>query len=70
VQGMDTEDHTTIVRALAPLSEMLTYSPTLRSITGGRGDFHMELARYDEVPRHLQEKIIAAVSKEEEEEEE
>ncbi len=69
VQGMDTEDHTTIVRALAPLSEMLTYSPTLRSITGGRGDFHMEFSHYDEVPKQLQEKIIAAAGKEEEEEE-
>jgi len=52
-----------------PLAEMLTYAATLRSITGGRGDFHMEFNRYDEVPKHLQEKIIAAAGKHEEEEE-
>ncbi len=70
VQGMDPGDGQTTVRAQVPLSEMLTYSQTLRSITGGRGDFHMELSGYDEVPKQLQEKIIAAHAGEEEEEEE
>jgi elongation factor G len=70
VQGMDTGDGSTMVRALVPLAEMLTYSQTLRSITGGRGDFHMEFSHYDEAPRNIQEKIIAAsgVGAEEEEE--
>ncbi len=70
VQGMDTGDGSTVVRALVPLAEMLTYSQTLRSITGGRGDFRMEMSHYDEVPRNIQEKIIAAsgVGAEEEEE--
>jgi elongation factor G len=70
VQGMDTEGHITTVKAQVPFAEMLTYAATLRSITGGRGDFHMEFNRYDEVPKHLQEKIIAAASKEEAEDEE
>jgi elongation factor G len=70
VQGMDTEGDITTVKAQVPLAEMLTYAATLRSITGGRGDFHMEFNRYDEVPKHLQEKIIAAAGKHEEEEEE
>ncbi len=70
VQGMDSEDGTTTVKALVPLAEMLTYSPTLRSITGGRGDFHMEFSHYDEVPKQLQEKIIAQAAQDEEEEEE
>jgi len=71
VQGMDAADGQTVVKAQVPLSEMLTYSQTLRSITGGRGDFHMEYSHYDEVPRIVQEKIIAAagVSAEEEEDE-
>jgi len=68
VQGMDTEEGTTTIRAMVPLAEMLTYSPTLRSITGGRGDYHMELSGYVEVPKQLQEKIIAAVGQDEEEE--
>jgi elongation factor G len=69
VQGMDSEEGTTTVRAQVPLAEMLTYAPTLRSITGGRGDFHMEFNRYAEVPKQLQEKIIAAAAREDEEDE-
>jgi elongation factor G len=68
VQGMDSEDGTSIIHALVPLAEMLTYAPSLRSITGGRGDYHMEFSHYDEVPKQLQEKIIAASQREEEEE--
>lgn len=69
VQGMDTEDGTTTVRAQVPLAELLTYSPTLRSITGGRGDFHMEFNRYAEVPKQMQEKIIAAAARDDDEDE-
>lgn len=71
VQGMEPSDGQTVVKAQVPLAEMLTYSQALRSITGGRGDFHMEFAHYDEVPKQVQEKIIAAagaVAAEEEEE--
>jgi elongation factor G len=68
VSGMDTEDGTTTVKATVPLAEVLTYAPTLRSITGGRGDYHMEFSHYDEVPKQLQDKIIAAAVLEEEEE--
>jgi elongation factor G len=60
VQGMDPSDGQTVVKSLVPLAEMLTYSQTLRSITGGRGDFHMEYSHYDEVPKQIQEKIIQA----------
>ncbi|MCP4899024.1 MAG: elongation factor G [bacterium] len=69
VQGMDTEDGITTVKAQVPLAELLTYSPTLRSITGGRGDYHMEFNRYAEVPKQMQEKIIAAASQDEDEDE-
>jgi elongation factor G len=70
VQGMESEDGTTIVKALVPFAEILTYAPTLRSITGGRGDYHMEFSSYEEVPKQLQEKIIAAAAHAEEEDEE
>lgn len=69
VQGMDSEDGTTTVKALVPLAEMLTYAPTLRSITAGRGDYHMEFSSYEEVPKQLQDKIIAAAGKREDEDE-
>ena len=71
VQGMEPGDGQTVVKAQVPLAEMLTYSQTLRSITGGRGDFHMEYSHYDEVPRQIQEKIVkesGVVAGEEEEE--
>lgn len=70
VQGMDPGDGQTVIRAQVPLAEMLTYSQTLRSITSGRGDFRMEFSHYDEVPRNLQDKIVAAAAGLAEEEEE
>ncbi len=59
VEGVDAEEDTQTVHARVPLAEMLTYGSTLRSITQGRGSFHMEFSHYEEVPRNLQEKIIA-----------
>ena len=70
VQGMEPGDGVTVVKAQVPLAEMLTYSQTLRSITGGRGDFHMEYSHYDEVPRQIQEKITKESGVETAEEEE
>ena len=64
VQGMETEKGHSIVSAQVPLSEMLRYTTTLRSLTGGRGIFTMELARYDVVPGHVQSEIVAARQKE------
>jgi elongation factor G len=48
-----------VVSAVVPMSEMLDYAPALRSMTQGRSSFHMEVSHYDEVPRQIQEKIIA-----------
>ena len=44
-----------------PLAELETFDQDLTSLTGGRGSFHMELIRYDEVPGHLQEKVAAEI---------
>ena len=41
------------------MAEMLTYGAQLRSITQGRGTFHLEFSHYAEVPHAAQEKIIA-----------
>jgi elongation factor G len=40
------------------MAEMLTYAPDLRSITGGQGDYTMELRRYEELPAHLAQKVV------------
>jgi elongation factor G len=63
VEGVDAEDDAQVVHARVPFSEMLTYGSTLRSLTQGRGSFHMEMSHYEEVPRNLQEKIITESKK-------
>jgi elongation factor G len=60
ISGMDTRGTATVIKATVPMAEMLTYEQTLTSATGGRGSYHMEFSHYDEVPSHLQAKIIAA----------
>jgi elongation factor G len=60
VQGMTAQGSVQVIKAQVPLSEMLTYSSSLKSITGGRGSYHMRMSHYEEVPSHLQGKIIAA----------
>ena len=67
MEGMDTQGDTQVIRAWVPMSEVLTYGSTLRSITQGRGSFHMEYSHYEEVPKNLQDKIIAESKKESEE---
>jgi len=58
IQGMESKGKNHVVKATVPMSEMLDFEPTLTSITGGRGSYTMELSHYEEVPAHLQKKII------------
>jgi elongation factor G len=64
IAGMDTRGATTIIKAQVPMAEMLSYEQHLTSATGGRGSYHMEYSHYDEVPAHLQTKIVAAAKAE------
>src|SRR3954470_10545663 len=64
IAGMDTRGATTIIKAQVPMSEMLTYEQHLTSATGGRGSYHMEYSHYEEVPAHLQTRIIATAKAE------
>ena len=43
-----------------PLAEMANYSTDLRSMTQGRGKYTLEFARYEEAPKDVQDKVIAA----------
>ncbi|MEO6486577.1 MAG: elongation factor G, partial [Thermoanaerobaculia bacterium] len=63
MEGVDAEEDAQTLHARVPMSEMLTYGSTLRSITQGRGSFHMEYSHYEEVPRNLHDKIIAETKK-------
>jgi elongation factor G len=64
--GMEPQGAMTEIKAEVPMAEMLNYAPDLRSITGGRGEYTMEFARYEEVPAHLAQKVISASGQEEE----
>jgi elongation factor G len=57
-QGMEPVGAMTEIKAEVPMSEMLSYAPDLRSITGGQGDYTLEFLRYEEVPGHLAQKVI------------
>jgi len=64
--GMDPVGPPTVIRAEVPMSEMLSYAPDLTSLTGGRGDYAMSLARYEEVPAHVSQRLIADLQRERE----
>ena len=70
VLGVDAKGKNQVIKAQAPMSELLTYAPDLRSITSGRSSFAMEYSHYDEVPSQLAEKIVAARGKNRDEEDE
>ena len=56
----------TEVKAEVPMSEILSYAPDLRSLTGGQGEYTMEFLRYEEVPSHLAQKVVEKAHEEEE----
>jgi elongation factor G len=58
-QGMEARGEGQVIKATVPMSEMLSYAPALRSMTQGRSNFTMEFSHYEEVPKPIQEKIIA-----------
>jgi elongation factor G len=66
IVGMEPDGEIVSVRAQAPMSEMLTYESSLRSMTGGRGGYSMEFSHYEEVPAHQAEKVVAAAKAERE----
>jgi elongation factor G len=57
--GMEPKGQMSEVKAEVPMAEVLDYAPVLRAITGGRGDYTMEFERYEELPTHLAQKVIA-----------
>ena len=57
-----------IITATVPLAEIQNYAADLKSITGGEGTYEIEFDRYDVVPPHLTEKIIAEAKAAKEEE--
>ena len=64
--GMEPKGTATEIKAEVPMAEVLDYAPDLRAITGGRGDYTMELLRYEEVPGHIAQKIVTEANASEE----
>ncbi|HXJ17340.1 MAG TPA: elongation factor G [Candidatus Polarisedimenticolia bacterium] len=60
ISGSETRGSNVVVKALVPLSEMLSYANELISMTQGRGSYSMEFSHYDFVPSEIAEKVIAA----------
>jgi elongation factor G len=58
VLGMESKGQGQAIKALVPMSEVLKYSPDLRSLTSGRGTFESHFSHYEEAPAHIAEKII------------
>ncbi len=50
----------TVIEADIPMMELSGYCTVLRSMTGGRGDYSYEFARYEQTPSDIQEKEVAA----------
>src|SRR6478672_9818943 len=53
LHGMEPTAGMTTIKVEVPMAEILTYSQTLTSLTGGRGDYHIHFLRYEEVPAHI-----------------
>jgi elongation factor G len=67
LQGMEPKGGMTTIKADVPMAEILTYAQSLTSLTGGRGDYHMHFLRYEEVPAHVAQKVMAEAKKDKEE---
>ena len=58
IESMDQRGNSRVVTAYVPLAEMFGYATDLRSRTQGRGQYTMQFARYEEVPKNVAEEII------------
>ena len=59
IEGMEPRGGAQVINAMVPLSEMFGYSTDLRSKTQGRGNYSMEVAFYDEVPKNISDAIVS-----------
>jgi elongation factor G len=64
--GMEPRGAVTEVKAEVPMAELLEYAPDLRAITGGQGEYSMDLARYEEVPGHVAQQVVQRTQEEKE----
>jgi elongation factor G len=65
--GMEPSGGMTTIRAEVPMAEVLAYSQSLTSMTGGRGDYSLSFLRYEYVPSNIAQKIVEETKREREE---
>jgi elongation factor G len=63
ILGMDTADGFQVVKAQVPQKELYQYSTVLRSLTGGRGIHTEDFSHYEEMPKEMEQKVIAEAKK-------
>ncbi len=61
IEGMEQRKEAQVVASYVPLSNMFGYVTDLRSITQGRAVFHMEFAKYQQVPSSVETEILEKV---------
>ena len=62
IEGMDDIGGGKMIRGFVPLAEMFGYATDLRSRTHGRGNYSMFFEKYEQVPKSVQEKVLAGKS--------
>lgn len=60
ILGMDSESGFQVIRAQIPQANLYRYSTSLRSLTGGRGMHSEQFSHYEEMPKDLERKVVAA----------
>ena len=66
ILGTESDGRHQLIRALVPGSELYKYAAHLRSITQGRGIHSAKMSHYEELPREITEKVVAAARAEKE----
>jgi elongation factor G len=66
ILGTEADGHYVVVKARVPMAETYKYATHLRALTQGRGLYQAKLSHYEEVPRELADKVIAAAKAEKE----
>ena len=61
IEGMEQRKEAQVVNAFVPLSNMFGYVTDLRSLTQGRAVFHMDFAKYQQVPASVESEILEKV---------
>ncbi|MCY4623211.1 MAG: elongation factor G [bacterium] len=64
VLGMDADGRSRVMTVEVPMAEVQRYSVDLRSMTGGRGSFDIEFARYEPAPPQEVQRVVAAAKAE------